>query len=132
MVARKSPALLSQKGFSLVELLVVISVIGIIASIAIPNISTVSQQAYFAKNERNAQNLASLAAAARAAGATNEWQTVDSLVNDLENGISAVVAGNPVEFQLNGLSPDDRDGITNYLLVNTNEAMVYYVGPSVN
>ena len=48
------------KGFSLVEMLVVIAVIGIIAAIAIPSIGSINASAQTATAKRNAQNLASV------------------------------------------------------------------------
>ena len=57
-----------KKGFSLVELLVVIAVIGVIAAIAIPAMSGIFGQADSAKIRRNAQNIVSVFNAARAAG----------------------------------------------------------------
>ena len=59
----------AKKGFSLVELLVVIAVIGIMAAIAIPMISNINERAQDSKDKRNAQNVASVVAAARIAGA---------------------------------------------------------------
>jgi type IV pilus assembly protein PilA len=56
------------KGFSLVEMLVVIAVIGIIAAIAVPNIGRINDSAKDATYRRNAQNLASVFASAQAAG----------------------------------------------------------------
>jgi len=68
-VMKKPTNILSvQRGFSLVELLVVIAVIAIIAAIAIPNIANITGAAGSAKDQRNAQNIASVSAAARAAG----------------------------------------------------------------
>lgn len=60
----------AKKGFSLVELLVVIAVIGVIAAIAIPAMSGVFENSTIAKNKRNAQTIASLYANLRAAGGT--------------------------------------------------------------
>ena len=48
------------KGFSLVEMLVVIAVIGIIAAIAIPSIGSINASAQTATAKRNAQNIASV------------------------------------------------------------------------
>jgi type IV pilus assembly protein PilA len=59
-----------KKGFSLVELLVVIAVIGVIAAIAIPAMSNIFGNSRTAKIKRNAQNIASAYSAARAAGAS--------------------------------------------------------------
>ncbi len=49
-----------QHGFSLVELLTVISVIGIIAGIALPSMGNVNTAASKAVNQRNAQNIVSV------------------------------------------------------------------------
>ena len=56
------------KGFSLVEMLVVIAVIGIIAAIAVPQIGRINESAKDATNRRNAQSIASIYASAQAAG----------------------------------------------------------------
>ena len=50
----------SSKGFSLVEMLVVIAVIGIVAAIAVPSIGSITGSAHAATDKRNAQNLASI------------------------------------------------------------------------
>lgn len=57
-----------QKGFSLVEMLVVIAVIGIIAAIAVPNIGKITDSAKDSTLRRNAQNIASVFASAQAVG----------------------------------------------------------------
>ena len=123
---------LGNRAFSLVELLVVISVIAVIASLAIPNLQSITSQAHFAKNERNAQNIASLAGAARAAGVTNQWLTIDSVVDDLQNTIYATVGGETVQFLIGPLPPADRAGLVDYLEVNTTTGIVYYKGPTTN
>ena len=60
----------AKKGFSLVELLVVIAVIGVIAAIAIPAMSGIFGKSEGAKNKRNAQSIVSTFNSARAAGNT--------------------------------------------------------------
>jgi len=65
----KNLKIAKKKGFSLVELLVVIAVIGVIAAIAIPAMTNVFGSSRAAKARRNAQSLASAYAAALAAGA---------------------------------------------------------------
>ena len=56
------------KGFSLVEMLVVIAVIGVIAAIAIPSIGNINSSAKTATNQRNAQSIVSMYQAGAAAG----------------------------------------------------------------
>jgi len=56
------------RGFSLVEMLVVIAVIGVIAAIAIPNIGSVGNSAKVATAQRNAQSIVSLYQYGTAAG----------------------------------------------------------------
>jgi len=78
------------KGFSLVEMLVVIAVIGVIAAIAIPSIGSINQSAKDATAQRNAQNIASMYQAGEAAGV--DWVTAGS-VTDVSTAIAAVVHG---------------------------------------
>lgn len=118
----------SSSGFSLVEMLVVIAVIAIVTGIAIPNLAGLSSRANFAKDERHAQEIASLAAAARAAGATNQWSTVDALIDDLENSVTVNVGTNVIEFRIALLAAEDRSNVAQYLEVDTDRAMVYYKG----
>jgi prepilin-type N-terminal cleavage/methylation domain-containing protein len=58
----------AKKGFSLVELLVVIAVIGVIAAIAIPAMSGIFGQSEATRTQRNAQSIVSTFNSARAAG----------------------------------------------------------------
>jgi prepilin-type N-terminal cleavage/methylation domain-containing protein len=118
------------QAFSLVEVLVVISVIGIIASLALPSITNLSNRSNFAKNERNAQTVASLLAAARAAGATNQWQTVDAAIDDLEEEIVIKLAGEVVAFKMPDFTAEQKAGLTPFLAVDSSKAMVYYAGIS--
>jgi type IV pilus assembly protein PilA len=81
----KNLKIAKKKGFSLVELLVVIAVIGVIAAIAIPAMTNVFGSSRTAKARRNAQNIASAYAAAMAAGGT--------AATDEDTAYTAVLAG---------------------------------------
>jgi prepilin-type N-terminal cleavage/methylation domain-containing protein len=117
------------RGFSLVELLIVVAVIAILAGVALPNLAAIPHNAHYAKSERNAQAIASLAAAARAAGATNQWSDPEQLINDLEGSLSVKVGTDVVEFKIDPMSEEDREGAVKYLAVDESKAMVYYKGP---
>ena len=56
------------KGFSLIEMLVVIAVIGIIAAITLPSVSNVNDSAKTARDQRNAQNFCSMFNGAKVSG----------------------------------------------------------------
>lgn len=76
----------ASRGFSLVEMLTVISVIGIIASIAIPNIGSISNSAKTATRQRNGQSIVSMFAAGQAAGVTWAGATRNALVGSVISG----------------------------------------------
>ena len=79
------------KGFSLVEMLIVIAVIGIIAAIAVPNIGKINDSAKAAKARRNAQNIASVFSSAQAAGL--DFTTTPNAANDVAGIVANVVVG---------------------------------------
>ncbi len=98
------------KGFSLVEMLVVIAVIGVIAAIAIPNIGSINSSAKEAKNQRNAQSIVSIYAAASAAGATVPGATVAAMVGELTDadGVSPTDgAFNGKQFKVPNVAAED-------------------------
>ena len=77
-----------KRGFSLVEMLVVIAVIGIIAAIAIPNIGNINSASTTAKDQRNAQTIVSVYQAAAAAGAPFTTATRAGLIGEVIAGVS--------------------------------------------
>lgn len=74
------------KGFSLVEMLVVIAVIGVIAAIAIPSIGSINQSAKDARNQRNAQSIVSMFQSGSAAGVAWVGATKALKVDDVVAG----------------------------------------------
>ncbi len=82
----------AKKGFSLVELLVVIAVIGVIAAIAIPAMSGIFGKSEAAKTRRNAQNIVGTFNAARAAGNTTSYTQADAITAVTGAGISGAGA----------------------------------------
>jgi len=110
----------AQKGFSLVELLVVIAVIAIIAAIAIPNIAGITSAAGTAKSQRNAQNLASTWNAAIAAGYTNSTTTVDAAITAITNGLNITIGNTTNYFKVDGLSAAEVSNAKAYLQIGSN------------
>lgn len=121
----KSFSLSVQKGFSLVELLVVIAVIAIIAAIAIPNIAGITGAANTAKAQRNAQNLASTYNAAIAAGYAGT-NSLAGAITAVTNGIEVVIGNTTNYFKVDGLSSTESDSADDYLDINTtNNTLIY-------
>ena len=78
---------INQKGFSLIEMLVVIAVIGIMAAIALAALGPRFEGFSEARDRRNAQSLAAISLAAQSAG-------LDFVVPaDVEATVRAVVVG---------------------------------------
>ncbi|MCE9519829.1 MAG: prepilin-type N-terminal cleavage/methylation domain-containing protein [Verrucomicrobia bacterium] len=103
------------KGFSLVEMLVVIAVIGIIAAIAIPSIGSINTSAQTATNKRNAQNIASVYATGNAAGATWPSSTetgAAAVIDQVSQGNTNTSVGS---FSVGGLDAASKTGAAGYL-----------------
>ena len=77
---------IASKGFSLVEMLVVIAIIGVIAAIAVPQIADFTEAADDSKNKRNAQNISNMVAAAQAAGLDLVGDKTIANLADIANG----------------------------------------------
>lgn len=119
-----------KRGFSLVEMLVVIAVIGIIAAIAVPNIGKINDAAKDATNRRNAQSIASIYASAQAAGLDLSDGT------DVKKTIAKVVTGGKVTdegpfkdsfFGVPSMSTADQTAAAPYLKFGTS-GMLEYIG----
>ena len=96
---RKTPA---KKGFSLVELLVVIAVVGVIASIAVQAMGGFFGTTKRTKVRQNTQTLAWVFANARACGATFASYDKDSVIDALTSpaGVSGKGKLSTVVFKL--------------------------------
>lgn len=118
-----------QKGFSLVEMLIVIAVIGIIAAIAIPNIGNINQAAKTAKDKRNAQTVASVYQSGAAAGVS--WGALN-----IADAVNAVVNGNTppdgpfagTTFIVPNISGEDLQNLQGYLKWDNNAGLTYNPG----
>jgi len=110
------------KGFSLVEMLVVIAVIGIIAAIAIPSIGSINASAQTATAKRNAQNLASVYQSGLADGVA--WGGTD-----VATSVAAVQAGatgtDGTYFGVKGLDAAAVTAASGHLTWDASAGMIY-------
>jgi len=121
-----------KKGFSLVEMLVVIAVIGIIAAIAVPNIGRINDSAKEATARRNAQNIASVFASAQAAGL--DFAAASTTKTDIAQAVvtgAKVTEKGPFEntwFGVPGLTTADQGLALDYLEYDPNSSQLLYRG----
>jgi len=114
------------KGFSLVEMLVVIAVIGVIAAIAIPSIGNINSSAKTATNQRNAQSIVSMYQAGAAAGIV--WGGADRNAQ-----VAAVITGaSPSDgafqgktFKVPNMADTDKVGAYPYIGVDASGDLFY-------
>ena len=95
-----------KRGFSLVELLVVIAVIGIIACIAIANLSNTDSNSRTVSAKSQAQRIAATFCCGQAAGAPGfaSVNSVDSAINAVATGSFGAGINKTSYFQLPGVS----------------------------
>lgn len=101
-----------ERGFSLVEMLVVIAVIGVITAIAVPSIGAISDKASTAKAKRNAQTICSLYGSARSVGVTFAATDKSGITDELIAGKSGAVLG---EFTMSPLSEIEKQAALAYV-----------------
>jgi len=114
-----------QRGFSLVELLVVIAVIAIIAAIAIPNIANITGSATGSKNLRNAQSIVSTFNAARAAGLRDPFNTAIEAANSVALTTN-MLTGTGTAASSNGMPTGMTMGRLNMTAANIVDASAFF------
>jgi prepilin-type N-terminal cleavage/methylation domain-containing protein len=114
-------------GFSLVELLVVISVIAIIAALSLPFISGILGDGGEIQNQRNAQTIASVAAAAQAAGnvTIGAAADLDAAINLIQsNTVVGMGAFVDMKFSISTIAAEDVTQAKAYLTFA--DGMIHY------
>ena len=112
-------------GFSLIEMLVVVSVIGVIAGIAVPMLTDVSEQASSKRAVRNAQLISSMYSAAVSAGADIEGSTAKDIADEIIEGVTAPdVEGS---FFQAAMSDEERDEALAHLVIDETTGALLYV-----
>lgn len=97
-----------KKGFTLIELIVVIAIIGILSAIAIPNFLGHKDEAKLKADQITSQNIALAVKSELIKGTT---------IQDISNSNYKIIADN----YFNGILPTPQTGQENFAIVITNE-----------
>jgi type IV pilus assembly protein PilA len=114
------------RGFSLVEMLIVITIIALIAAIAIPNIGNTSSAAQASKNRRNAQTITSIFMSGAAAGVSWNTTTLDAAIADVVAGkapLGGAFSGRM--FKVPSMDTDNQAGAKTHLRLSANNEIEY-------
>ncbi len=114
-----------RRGFSLVEMLIVVAIIGTLTGIAVPALSNTNSTAKEATAKRNAQNACSIHASARSVGAEFDSETKAGILDELIEGRSGVdLAGS--HFKMSPLTADEKTAALAYCSFDTGTRSLTY------
>ena len=116
---------LSKKGFTIVELLVVIVVIGILAAITVVSYSGVTNKANASANKSNAKSVISAAESVKAEN--SDYPTGVSTPLSMTNNLNASVAKVPSNITVTGQSSGQAAQSPAVIMPNATNGAILYV-----
>lgn len=118
------PTSYTPAGFSLTEMLMIVSIIGVMAGMVLPWLGGNGEEVRQARDQRNAQNICSLCQAAQAAGMNLAEEASSSLdvARKMAEGVTiekGIFKGRT--FKVPGLADDELEGAARFLSIKEGE-----------